>query len=265
MGIVNVTPDSFSDGGAAFTPEAAVAQAKQLVAQGADIIDIGAESTRPGAAEVPAEEEWRRLAPVLEQVLAAGITVSVDTRKAEVMRRALRLGAPVINDVSALTFDPEAMDAVCDSTADVVLMHAQGLPDTMQDNPVYADVVSEVRDWLAARVTDCEAHGIARSRIVIDPGIGFGKTFQHNLMLMRAVPQLKQLGVRVLVGASRKGFIGWLTGVQQADQRLGGSVGAAIAAAAGGADIVRVHDVAETRQALTVWQACRNGFAAPGE
>ena len=260
MGIVNVTPDSFSDGGRAAAPEAAVAIARRHLADGAAIVDIGAESTRPGAAEIPLEEEWTRLAPVLEVLLGEGAPVSVDTRKAEIMRRALALGAPVINDVSALTFDAEALDAVAAARCDVVLMHAQGLPENMQDDPRYDDVAAEVLDYLAARIAACEAAGMAKSRLIVDPGIGFGKTFRQNLELMAALPRFRDLGVRLLVGASRKGFIGWLTGVKQADRRLGGSIGAALAAVQGGADIVRVHDVAETVQAVAVFEAARRGL-----
>ncbi|WP_416898007.1 MAG: dihydropteroate synthase [Minwuia sp.] len=259
MGIVNVTPDSFSDGGVAWDTADAIAQARQQVADGAAIVDVGAESTRPGAGETPVEEEWRRLAPVLESLIADGIRVSVDTRKAEVMRRALALGVPVINDVSALTFDPLSQDVMAAASCSVVLMHARGLPENMQDDPRYDDVVGEVYDYLAARIADCEAAGIERSRIVIDPGIGFGKTFRQNLTLLADLQRFRELGVPLLIGASRKGFIGWLTGVETAGERLGGSVGAALAAAMNGADIVRVHDVAETVQALAVFQSAIRG------
>ncbi|WP_417516368.1 dihydropteroate synthase [Minwuia sp.] len=261
MGIVNVTPDSFSDGGKASEADTAVAQAFRLVREGAGIVDVGAESTRPGAREVPIDEEWARLEPVLAALRGHDIRVSVDTRKAEVMRRALALGVPVINDVSALTFDPDALPVVADSDADVVLMHAQGLPETMQDNPSYDDLIGEVGDYLSDRIAACEAAGIDRARIIVDPGIGFGKTFRQNLQLLRHLAEFQSLGVRILVGASRKGFIGWLTGVKQADQRLGGSIGAALAAVQGGADIIRVHDVAETVQAITVYRAGLRGQA----
>ncbi|PJK31585.1 dihydropteroate synthase [Minwuia thermotolerans] len=265
MGIVNVTPDSFSDGGRAAAPAAAIGLARRHLADGAAFVDIGAESTRPGAAEIPLEEEWRRLAPVLEVLLAEGAPVSVDTRKAEIMRRALALGAPMINDVSALTFDAAALDVIAGASCEVVLMHAKGLPEDMQENPTYDDVAAEVLSYLEARIAACAAAGIERRRIVADPGIGFGKTFRQNLELMAALPRFRELGVRLLVGASRKGFIGWLTGVKQADRRLGGSIGAALAAAAGGADILRVHDVAETVQALAVFHAARNGHPPPSD
>jgi dihydropteroate synthase len=261
MGIVNVTPDSFSDGGLAAAADDAVALARRHLADGAAIVDIGGESTRPGAAEVPLEEEWRRIAPVVERLAADRVPVSVDTRKAEIMRRALALGVPMINDVSALTFDPAALGVVADSGAEIVLMHAKGLPEDMQRNPAYDDVAAEVLRYLEARIAACVAAGIDRRRIVADPGIGFGKTFRHNLTLMAALPRFRELGVRILVGASRKGFIGWLTGVEAADRRVAGSIGAALAAAQGGADMLRVHDVAETVQALTVYRAALDGQA----
>lgn len=261
MGIVNVTPDSFSDGGRAAAADDAVAQARTQIAAGAGIVDIGGESTRPGAKEVPVEEEWRRIAPVLEWLMAEAAPVSVDTRKAEIMRRAIALGVPVINDVSALTFDPDSLGVIADSSVEVVLMHARGLPETMQDNPTYDDVADEVLSYLEERIGVCEAAGIDRARIIADPGIGFGKSFRHNLLLFAALPRFRELGVRILVGASRKGFVGWLSGVEQADQRLGGSIGAALAAVQNGADILRVHDVAETVQAITVYRAAMRGEA----
>lgn len=259
MGIVNVTPDSFSDGGRAATADDAIALARRHHADGAGIIDIGAESTRPGAQEIPVEEEWRRLAPVLEALLPDGLCISVDTRKSAIMDRAIAMGVPIINDVTALTFDPDSLASVARSDANVILMHSKGLPAEMQRDPQYGDVVAEVHEHLAGRIAACVAAGIDRQHIIVDPGIGFGKTFQHNLTLMAALARFQDLGVRVLLGASRKGFIGWLTGVGQADQRLGGSIGAALAAVQGGADIVRVHDVAETVQAITVYLASLRG------
>lgn len=259
MGIVNVTPDSFSDGGRAAAAEDAVALARKHWADGAGIIDVGAESTRPGALETPVEEEWRRLHPVLKVLLEDGLRVSVDTRKAEVMRRATAMGVPIINDVTALTFDPASLGVVAGSAAEVVLMHSKGLPEEMQKNPQYGDVVTEVHDYLQQRISECEKAGIERGRITVDPGIGFGKTFRHNLEIMASLPRFRELGVRVLLGASRKGFIGWLTGVEQASARLGGSLGAALAAVQGGADVIRVHDVPETVQAITVYRASLRG------
>lgn len=259
MGIVNVTPDSFSDGGQAESHAAAIALGLRLADEGAAILDVGGESTRPGSGGVPLEEEWRRIAPVLEALVSAGHVVSVDTRKAAVMRRAIAAGVGIVNDVTALTHEADSMAVVAGAGVEVVLMHAQGDPSTMQDDPRYDDVVLEVFDWLEARVAACLRAGIARHRIVIDPGIGFGKTFHQNLALLSHLPLFEALGCRVLVGASRKAFVGWLTGVDVAGRRLGGSVGAALAAAEGGADIVRVHDVAATVQALAVRHAAVHG------
>lgn len=260
MGIVNVTPDSFSDGGAFSSAQAAIDHALQLEAEGADILDIGGESTRPGALPVSIEEELARVIPVIEGL--AGKTkslISIDTRKAEVMRRALAAGAHIINDVAALTYEPECLEIAAASNAPVILMHAQGDPRTMQAAPEYDDCLLDVCDWLEARLTTCEAAGIARDRLVIDPGIGFGKTLAHNLELLAGLTLLHGLGVPVLLGASRKSFIGMLTGQKQARQRVPGSIAAALAGASQGAQILRVHDVAETRQALTVWEAMRRG------
>mgnify|MGYP000123574447 CR=1 FL=1 len=259
MGIVNVTPDSFSDGGVAAEHAAAIARGRQLAAEGASIIDVGGESTRPGAEPVAESEEWRRVAPVLEALLADGLSVSIDTRKAGIMTAAAALGVPIINDVSALTHDPAALDAVAPLDARIVLMHAQGDPTTMQQNPTYDDVVLDVFTELQARIDTCIAAGIARQRVSADPGIGFGKTFPQNLALLRHLPLFEGLGVPLLVGASRKGFVGWLTGVKQAGDRLGGSLGAALFAGAQGADILRVHDVRETVEALTVFGAAGHG------
>jgi len=265
MGIVNITPDSFSDGGRLETAEAAIAHALKLEAEGADILDLGAESTRPGSEAVSVDEELGRLMPVIEGL--AGRTkalISIDTRKAEVMRRAAAAGADILNDVSALEFDPEAMEAAAESRLTVVLMHALGDPKTMQVDPRYDDVTLEVFDYLERRIAAAEAAGIDRARLVADPGIGFGKTVAHNLQLMRELALFHALGVPVLLGASRKRFIGTLTGVEVAADRVAGSVGAALAAAGQGAQIIRVHDVAATRQALTVWEASVSG-AATGE
>jgi dihydropteroate synthase len=253
MGVVNVTPDSFSDGGRYLDPDAAVAHALRLDAEGADILDIGAESTRPGAEPVDLQEELRRVMPVIE-ALAPRVRarLSIDTRKAEVMRRAARAGVALINDVSALTHDPAALEAASETGLPVVLMHAQGDPRTMQDDPRYDDVVLDVYDWLGARIDACERAGIARSRLIVDPGIGFGKTLAHNLALLGALSIFHGLGCAVMLGASRKSFIGRLTGAG-VDDRLPGSLAAALLAVAQGVQILRVHDVAATRQALAVW------------
>jgi dihydropteroate synthase len=257
MGVVNVTPDSFSDGGRYLAPDTAIAQALRLDAEGADILDIGAESTRPGAGPVDLEEELRRVMPVIE-ALAPRVRarLSIDTRKAEVMRRAARAGVALINDVAALTHDPGALEAVSETGLPVVLMHAQGDPRTMQDDPRYDDVVLDVYDWLGARIEACERAGIPRSRLIVDPGIGFGKTLAHNLALLGALSLFHGLGCPILLGASRKSFIGRLTGAG-ANDRLPGSLAAALLAVAQGVQILRVHDVAATRQALAVWEGAQ--------
>jgi dihydropteroate synthase len=261
MGIVNVTPDSFSDGGRWPDAGAAVAHALQLEAEGADILDIGGESTRPGAEPIGVEEELRRVIPVIAALAGqARAPISIDTRNAEVMRRAADAGARLINDVAALGHGRDALPAAAGTGLPVVLMHAQGDPRTMQLDPRYDDVVLDVYDWLAARVAACEAAGIPRERIVVDPGIGFGKTLQHNLALIGSLSVLHGLGCPILLGASRKSFIGRLVGgsggvVPPADQRVPGSVAAALLGAAQGVQILRVHDVAATRQALAVWEA----------
>jgi dihydropteroate synthase len=260
MGIVNVTPDSFSDGGAFSSAQAAVEHALRLEAEGADILDIGGESTRPGAHPVPLKEELSRVIPVIEGLTGrTKARISIDTRKAEVMRRALAAGAQIINDVAALTYEPECLQVAAASNAPVVLMHAQGDPRTMQAAPRYDDCLLDVCDWLAARIAACEAAGIARERLIIDPGIGFGKTLTHNLELLAGLTLLHGLGVPVLLGASRKSFIGALSGIGDARQRVPGSIAAALQGAAHGVQILRVHDVAETRQALSVWEAMRRG------
>ena len=255
MGIVNVTPDSFSDGGLAAGTDRAIAHGAELARQGADILDVGGESTRPGSDGVPEDEELRRVLPVIEALASEGFAVSVDTRKARVMRAALKAGARIVNDVSALTFEPQAMEAMAEASCPVILMHAQGDPKTMQLSPQYDDVALDVYDWLAARIEACEKAGIARHRLIADPGIGFGKSFRHNLDVLRQFTLYHGLGVPLLMGLSRKGFIGALTGEKIAGQRVHGSVGGAVWAAFHGAHILRVHDVKATVEALAVAQA----------
>ena len=260
MGIVNVTPDSFADGGRYLARDAASAQALQLEAEGADILDIGGESTRPGAEPVDVEEEWRRVGPVIEALAPrARARLSIDTRKPEIMRRAAQAGVHLINDVSALSHDPASLAVATETGLPVVLMHARGDPRTMQDKPAYADVVLDVCDALRARIEACEAAGIPRSRLIVDPGIGFGKTLAHNLELLGSLSLFHGLGCAVLLGASRKSFIGRLTGAADPDDRLPGSLAAALLGAAqGGVQILRVHDVAATRQALAVWESAQH-------
>ena len=257
MGVVNVTPDSFSDGGRYLAPEAAIAHGVQLETEGADILDIGGESTRPGSDPIDREEECRRVLPVIEGLAKqVRVPLSVDTRNAEVMRRAAQAGARIINDVSALAHDPQSLEIAAETGLPVVLMHAQGDPRTMQHNPTYADVALDVYDALEARVDACERAGIPRERLVVDPGIGFGKTLAHNLALLGSLTIFHGLGCAVLLGASRKSFIGKLATAPSGD-RLPGSLSAALLGAAQGVQILRVHDVAATRQALAVWQGAR--------
>lgn len=255
MGILNVTPDSFSDGGLFLGAEAAVAQALAM-AEGAEIIDIGGESTRPGAVEVPVAEEIARTAPVIRALREGGLDapISIDTRKAPVAEAALQAGATIVNDVSAFDFDPALGPLVAKTSAPVMLMHAQGVPATMQDNPLYGDVLLDVYDALAARLARAEALGIDRARIVLDPGIGFGKTLAHNLTLLRGLSLFHGLGCPILLGTSRKRFIGTI-GRAEPQDRAPGSIATALGGVAQGVQIVRVHDVAETRQALRLWQA----------
>jgi dihydropteroate synthase len=255
MGIVNVTPDSFSDGGDFAETDAAIRHGLKLVEEGADIVDVGGESTRPGSLPVSVEDEWRRVGEVISALARRGALVSVDTRHAEIMRRALAEGARIVNDVTALTGEAGSLGVVAGSQAGVVLMHMQGEPATMQKDPHYDDVVADVETYLGGRVAACRAAGISPERIAVDPGIGFGKTLDHNLRLLAHCGRLRRFGVAVLIGASRKSLIGRLAGGATAKDRLGGSLAAALAAAAQGADILRVHDVAATRQALAVWRA----------
>ena len=260
MGIVNLTPDSFSDGGTySRSARAALAHAERLLAEGAHILDIGGESTRPGAAHVPPEEEWARLQPVVAEIAKWNVPLSVDTRRSTIMQRLLGDGlSDIINDISALE-DNGAIEllAAYPSTG-ICLMHMQGLPETMQNNPQYQDVVAEVAGYLKARAQACRAAGIRSERIVLDPGIGFGKNLQHNIQLMRHLPDLKtQTGLPLLVGVSRKRMIGEITGEAEPAQRIHGSVAAALYAAERDAAILRVHDVKATADALKVWQALR--------
>jgi dihydropteroate synthase len=257
MGVVNVTPDSFHDGGRYAAADDAVAHARRLIDEGADLLDLGGESTRPGAVPVSAEEEVRRVLPVLEALRGCGVPVSVDTRQPAVMRAALAAGAAMVNDVNALRA-PGALEAVAGTDASVCLMHMLGEPRTMQQAPRYADVVGEVTAFLAARIDACVTAGIDRGRIVIDPGFGFGKRLEDNLALARALAELATLAP-VLVGFSRKSMIGALTGRAATADRLAGSVAAALWAARHGAAILRVHDVAETRDALAVWRQLEGG------
>jgi dihydropteroate synthase len=255
MGVLNVTPDSFSDGGRYLDPDAAIAQAQRLIDKGADIIDVGGESTRPGADPVDVDEELRRVLPVIAALRGIGVPLSIDTRHAAVMRAALGRGAAIINDVSALTADPDSLAVAAASDAPVILMHARGDPRTMQESPVYEDVVAEVHAYLEQRIEACVGAGIDAARLIVDPGIGFGKTLEHNLTLLRNLHRFHDLGCPLLLGVSRKSFLGRLSGGAPAHGRLPGSLAAALAAIHQGVHILRVHDVAETRQALAVWQA----------
>jgi len=255
MGILNITPDSFSDGGRYAMPADARARIEQLLADGADLIDIGGESTRPGAVPVSEQQELDRVLPAVEAAVALGAVVSIDTSRPAVITAGLRAGAAIINDVRALTV-PGALAAVVASEAAICLMHMQGEPGSMQQQPHYADVVAEVEAFLLARADACRVAGIERARICLDPGFGFGKTATHNLRLLTTLPRLTQHGYAVLAGLSRKSLIGQLTGAP-IDERLAGSLTLALAAAERGARVLRIHDVRETRQAITIWQAVR--------
>lgn len=251
MGVVNVTPDSFSDGGLYLDAGAAVEHGLQLAAQGADILDVGGESTRPGAAGVSEEEELARVKPVVSALAAAGHAVSVDTSKLAVAEAALREGATIVNDVTALRADPDIGRLCAERGAGLVLMHMQGNPRTMQEDPTYEDVVDDVRAFLSERLEAAVSLGVEEGRIWLDPGIGFGKTLEHNLELLRRLGELRKLGRPLVVGTSRKSFIGKVDGSDVGD-RLGGTIASSVLALAEGADVLRVHDVAEARQALTV-------------
>ena len=255
MGVVNVTPDSFSDGSLHFDADTAVEHALALAADGADLIDIGGESTRPGSAAVPLDEELRRVVPVVERVTQhTRVPVSIDTTKAEVARQALAAGAAIVNDISGLTFDPEMPHVCANAEAGVICMHIRGTPKTMQEAPHYDDVVREVCEFLQGRMEELEARGISRERIVIDPGIGFGKTAEHNLQILANIQTFHELGRPVLIGHSRKRFLEKLLG-RPVDERLHGTLGVAVALASQNADIIRVHDVRATRDTLLAWRA----------
>jgi dihydropteroate synthase len=262
MGIVNVTPDSFSDGGMFDTTEEAVEHAAELAGAGAEIVDIGGESTRPGSDTVEETDELARVLPVLEGLRGINAAISIDTRKARVAREAAKAGATIFNDVSALTYDPDSLGVAAETEIAVVLMHAKGEPKTMQDDPRYDDVVLGVYDYLADRIAACEAAGIAGERIAADPGIGFGKTLAHNLELLANLSVFHGLGVPLLVGASRKRFINGVSGGERPPDREPGSQAAAIIAVSQGAQILRVHNVAATRQGLDMWQAGAAGAGA---
>lgn len=257
MGVLNVTPDSFSDGGADASVDDAVARGLEMAAAGADFIDIGGESTRPRAEPVSAEGEQARVLPVIEGLIAAGCAapVSIDTRNAATARAALSAGARIFNDISALSHDPDSLALAAETGAHVCLMHAQGDPRTMQDDPKYGDVLLEVFTYLEGRIEACVRAGVALEKLIVDPGIGFGKTMEHNLALISGLAAFQAFGCPVLLGASRKRFIGVLGDEPEAARRAPGSIAAALAGVAQGAQIIRVHDVAETRQALRVWTA----------
>lgn len=263
MGIVNVTPDSFSDGGQWFDPQKAIAHALHLADEGADILDIGGESTRPGSDAVAEDDELSRVIPVIKGLRdQTDKLISIDTRKAKVMAAAAEAGADILNDVSALTFDPEAVDAAADTGLPVMLMHAQGDPKTMNDNPQYSDVVLDVFDFLEERIKVCEDAGIPKAKLIVDPGIGFGKHLHHNVAVMQALSLYHGLGVGLLLGASRKKLIGQLCNVDDPEARVPGSLAAALMGVAQGVQIVRVHDVAATKQAISVWEASSAGSEA---
>ena len=260
MAVLNVTPDSFFDGGRHFDTGRAIADGLAMAQAGADIIDIGGESSRPGAAPVSDADELARVIPVIQGLRRQSeLPISIDSYKAAVARAALDAGADIVNDISALGFDPAMVQLVAGEKVPVILMHMQGIPRTMQADPQYADVVREVRDFLAERLYDAMDAGVDGEAVVLDPGIGFGKTVEHNIQLLRALPMLAALGQPLLVGVSRKTFIGKILGLDP-DQRLEGSLAAAVAAVLGGANIIRVHDVVETCRAVRVADALRFGF-----
>ena len=265
MGIVNVTPDSFSDGGRFVRTESAVEQALQLIEQGAEILDLGGESTRPGAEPVAVAEELQRVLPVVERLAKlTDVPLSIDTTKAEVARQCLQAGAEIINDISGLTFDAEMPEVCREFQAGIVCMHIQGTPQTMQLNPRYDDCVGEIRDWLEQRIALLAASGIPAERTLIDPGIGFGKTAEHNVTLLGSIAAFRKLGRPVLIGHSRKGFLKKVLG-RDLDERLAGTIGVAVALAAQGTDVIRVHDVGAVKDALRAWETIMQQVAIHAE
>ncbi len=258
MGVVNVTPDSFSDGGQYLDPAAAVRHGEDLVGDGAEILDVGGESTRPGAVEVGEAEELRRVLPVVQGLGKSGAAISIDTSKLAVAEAAIGAGASIVNDVTAFQRDPGMAGLCAERGVGVVLMHMPGNPRTMQDDPRYDDVVDDVKSFLAARMEFAVGEGVAEERVWLDPGIGFGKTLEHNLELLRRLGELRELGRPLVIGTSRKSFIGKVDG-SDVEDRIGGSIASSVLAAAEGADVLRVHDVAETSQALTVTAAILAG------
>ncbi|MGB7405055.1 MAG: dihydropteroate synthase [Pacificimonas sp.] len=263
MGILNVTPDSFSDGGQYGDVESAATAAFDMAAAGAALVDIGGESTRPGAETVWEQDEIERIAPVLDRLNAGEVAVSVDTRKAAVMEAALARGAKVVNDVSGLTHDERSLAVVAAADVPVVIMHAQGDPQSMQDAPSYDDVLLDIYDWLSARVETAVAGGVAREKIIVDPGIGFGKSVRHNLQLLNGLSLFHGLGCPILLGASRKRFIGALSGEAPVDERLGGSLAVIAHGLAQGVQMLRVHDVPESVQAVRIWRGLRDAALSP--
>lgn len=264
MGVVNVTPDSFSDGGHFFEAETAIRQGLKLLAEGADVLDIGGESTRPGSEPITADEELRRVLPVIKGILAEEpqAVISIDTYRAQVAEEAIKAGAQIINDVTALRGDADMVAIAASSGAGLVLMHMQGQPKTMQVNPEYEDVVDEVGDFLLSQAQGAQGAGVERDRIVIDPGIGFGKALEHNLALIRNLSALRQRGYPVLLGASRKTMLGTITGGKPVENRLWSTIGAHVAGVVLGADMVRVHDVEPVRDAILVADAILSGEVA---
>ena len=256
MGVVNVTPDSFSDGGQFINADRAIAHGLQLIEEGADILDVGGESTRPGAEVVEIDEEIRRVVPVIEGFRDAGVKwISIDTRNAETMRSALQAGANIINDVSALTHDPESTNVAAEADVPVILMHSQGTPQDMQNNPIYNNAVEDVFEYLKSRIEYCKTHRIDVEKLIVDPGIGFGKTVEHNLLLLRNLKEFHELRVPILLGTSRKSFIAALSKDEPPNDRIPGSLASALWGLSQGVQIFRVHDVKETKQAFKIYSA----------
>jgi dihydropteroate synthase len=259
MGAINITPDSFSDGGRFFKPEATIGRTRQMIDEGADIIDFGGESSHPGSEPITLDEELNRVIPVIKAVREfSGIPISIDTTKAEVARGAIEAGADIINDISALRFDDRMVNVARDFDAPIIIMHMLGTPRTMQDNPSYADCVNQLKDFFDERIDFCMKNGIKKDRIILDPGIGFGKRLQDNLLIIKRLDEFKTFGCPVMIGTSRKSFISMITGIKgDADKRIGGSIASMLLALSRGCNIVRVHDVAETVEAIKISEAIR--------